>query len=196
MQHACRDWAKAISQLGAISMLKQLGSTISGILLGTTFTLSAHAIIVDAVTQNVLLETGDSYVHTHDVNDDGFDLGSAVGGTIEISIIDSVGGWDEFLPEVILITIDDFDFDTGGLSVSFSDQLFNNDLEVNALATINATGLLDVTITSLFGDFFVGHSVLTVVTSSVPEPSALGLLGLGLLALGAARRRNRSDPLP
>jgi hypothetical protein len=175
-------------------MLKQLGSTISGILLGTTFTLSAHAIIVDAVTQNVLLETGDSYVYTHDVNDDGFDLGSAVGGTIEISIIDSVGGWDEFLPEVILITIDDFDFDTGGLSVSFSDQLFNNDLEVNALATINATGLLDVTITSLFGDFFVGHSVLTVVTSSVPEPSALGLLGLGLLALGAARRRNRSDP--
>jgi len=48
--------------------------------------------------------------------------------------------------------------------------------------------MLDVTVTSLNGDFFVGNSVLSVITE-VPEPGTIALIGAGLLGLFAARRR-------
>ncbi|MEW8442105.1 MAG: PEP-CTERM sorting domain-containing protein, partial [Candidatus Thiodiazotropha taylori] len=91
--------------------------------------------------------------------------------------------------ELILFVVEEFDFDTGGVTFGTS---FVGDLEVNALGALNADGKLDVTIASLWGDFHVGNSVLSVVTSddptSVPEPSTLLLLSIGLLGLGAARR--------
>ena len=124
--------------------------------------------------------------------DPAFSLGSATGGTIEIQFSDNDNnmGWKDW--EVILIVVDAFDFDTGGLI--FSASSFSNELEVNALAEINDTGMLDISITSLWGDFYVGQSVLTVETAdaSVPEPGILGILSLGLLGLGIAHRIRKS----
>ena len=61
---------------------------------------------------------------------------------------------------------------------------------MNALAQINDIGSLDITIQSLWGDFYVGQSILTVETAAiaVPEPTILGLLGLGLFGLVMVRR--------
>ena len=59
------------------------------------------------------------------------------------------------------------------------------------------TGLYNVTVSSLYGDFFLAGSTLTVrgdersVERSVPEPGALGLLGLALLSLTVASIRKR-----
>jgi hypothetical protein len=160
-------------------------STFAGALL---MAIVAHAVpIIDTIDQNVYVGWFSSYEYTHDlteVNDDPFTLGTAESGSIAVSFSDD---GDRFW-EVILIQIDQFDLDTGG--IIFSATSFYNELEVNALAQINETGLLDITIRSLAGDFYVGQSVLTVETASMPEPTILGIAGLGLLLLGmgAARR--------
>ncbi|NND39384.1 MAG: PEP-CTERM sorting domain-containing protein, partial [Pseudomonadales bacterium] len=135
-----------------------------------------------------------SHSYFHDLNDDGFELGSAVSGTLEISVTDD----NDRSGELVLFTVEDFDFDSGGYSFG---SAFVGGLEVNALGALNADGKLDVTVTSLWGDFYVGDSILTVYTNddggtnssastvSVPEPGVLTLLGLGVIGLGLARTR-------
>jgi hypothetical protein len=145
--------------------------------------VSSAGIITDTVEQYIKLCSCGSHSYTHNLNDDGFIPGSdsVVDGTLAVGVFDD----GDFWPEFALFTVEAFDFDTGGLTFG---SAFVGNLEVNALAAINSDGLLDVTVTSLFGDFYVGNSVLTVTTESVPVPSALILLSLGLMGLGGIRR--------
>ncbi|WP_196157335.1 PEP-CTERM sorting domain-containing protein [Reinekea sp. G2M2-21] len=162
-------------------------------------TLAVTVVFASAAFSNPIVDTisVDEYVghwqsldYTHDINDDGFVLGSAVSGTLSISVSDDRDSWWNSF-EAVLFTIEDFDFDTGSFSFGTS---FYNDLEVEALGALNGNGLLDVTITSLWGDFYVGESVLTVVTN-VREPATLALFGFGIAALFAARRRKPQPTL-
>ena len=173
-------------------MFKKIGlaATFISILLATS---TAHAIpIIDTVDQNAYVGWGDTHSYTHNLLDDtAFTLGTAVSGTINIQIFDDTdSGW--FQGEGILIVVDDFDFDTGGIILSAS--TFANEIEINALAKINNSGMLDISISSLWGDFYVGQSILTIETAdvSVPEPGILGLLSLGLLGFGVTYRLRKS----
>lgn len=164
-----------------------IAGIFAGVLLTTTV---ANAIpIVDTYDVNTSLQTGDSVSYTHDLTDGyGFDLGTATSGTIEIEFSENTdSAW-----EVILIVVDKFDFDTGGILISTAASSFFGDLQVNALAQVNSVGELDITIYSWWGDFTVGQSVLTVEVNSVPEPGVLGMLGLGLLGLGVARQMRKT----
>lgn len=180
-------------------MYKKLG--LVGIFAGVLLTTSvANAIpVTDTIDQNIFLDTGDSYSYTHNLLDDGFNLGTAKSGTIDIQFTDDRdSAW-----EVISIVVDAFDFDTGGLSISSSARSYSSALEVNALAEVNSSGMLDITISSLWGDFYIGQSILTVEsigggsilasdTNSVPEPGVLGMLAIGLLGIGVAGRRAKN----
>jgi hypothetical protein len=169
-------------------------SAVVGICLFAVASVGVAGIITDTVEQEIYVGNWDSHSYTHNLNDDGFTWGTAVSGELSIHISDDRD--DQVcilwicgeLPEAVLFVVEAFDFDTGGLTFGSS---FLGDLEVNALGAVNADGLLDVTIYSLFGDFIVGNSVLTIITEevSIPAPTALLLFAIGLLGLGAARKR-------
>ena len=165
-------------------MLKKMKcmAAMSFCLLATSFTQAG--MIVDVVEQNEYVGWWGSHSYTHDITDQGFSLGSADSGTLAIELSDDKDKWYEFGGEVVLFIVDSFDLDTGGFTFG---SAFSGDLELSALGAINANGMLDITVQSVVGDFYVGNSTLTVNT--VPEPGALALFSLGLLGLGLSRRR-------
>ena len=154
--------------------------------LGMTFGASAGAAtITDTITQDAYVSFLGSHTYTHDITDWGFVPGSAISGSLQISIYDDARDRLDFLPEVVLVIVDSFDFDSGGLTFGN----FDNSLGIQALGSLNADGLLQVKVQSLIGDFRVGNSTLSVEVSEVPVPGTLGLLGAGLAALGLVRRK-------
>lgn len=156
-------------------MIKKVLSAAA--LMALAFGAKADIIHVVEVNQTVGLLGTVSYAHNLKDETD-FVLGSAAAATIEIGI-SSKG----ILPAVLVVVIENFDFDSGG----FTFGKFFNDIEVKGLAALNSSGVLNVTIQSALGGFKVGTSTLTVAT--VPEPATLALLGGGLLAFGLGRRR-------
>lgn len=140
----------------------------------------AFSNIIDSYLVNTQVSGLSQTNYTHDLNDNGFVLGSALSGTLTIDIYNEKEKWYD----AAIFQVEDFDFDTGGFTFGSS---FMNNLEVSALGALNADGLLDVTIWST-GSFWIGESVLSIITE-VPEPATFGLMMIGLLSLVFARRR-------
>ena len=180
-------------------MLKKFRLLIVGLFL---IAPSVNAgLITDTVVQNEKLSTGfwdaislnfDSHSYTHVLNEAGEDtfiLGSAISAILSIDIIDDSSRDTETVSWVI----EALDLDSDGLELSWKSSANEviQDIEIKGLAALNSDGELDVTVSSLIGDFWVGNSILTITTSdvAVPEPSILALFGAGLFGMGYLRRR-------
>lgn len=145
----------------------------------------------DNVAGSTYVSNGGSHSYSHDLTGAGFNVGSDLVTDFVLSIDlfdDKRDGWFEL--EAAIVDIPGIIGDK--LVFNFGNDAYTG-WSVAGLLELNAFGTLSVTITSLFGDFVFGGSDLVAngyaKTTSVPEPSTLALLGLGLLGVAAGARR-------
>jgi len=138
----------------------------------------------------------DTYTFTHDLTDNGFDVGldKALHGLLVFGVYDDS---NHDLPEIAYIDIAGLIFDEIE-AVNFSYEAAN--IGFKGLIEINSTGMLEVSISALFGDFWLADSTLKVWghdqsangSTSVPEPGTLMLLSFSLLGIAGVRRFKKS----
>jgi hypothetical protein len=155
---------------------------------------SFAGLITDVENVNTKLSMFQSVSWTHNILDQGFDLGSAESATLTIEFRDDKDPW--YAPfETALIKIGLFDLQDGGVVLNPTVD-WSGALGLTSLIKLNADGTLLVKVTSTLGDFLINKSTLDVVTKDVvvdvPESNTLVLLGLGLLGLMIMRRKARA----
>jgi hypothetical protein len=172
------------------------------VLLAVGFSTAARADYIPAtwtdnlnVGSGVYIASGQSHTYTHNVNDNGFRplTDWITGFHLSINLADDAS--DRFwAPELAYVDL------PGGLGDGFvgnfglSGEEFGG-WSVLGLFELNTLGTLTVTISSIIGDFNLVGSRLTATglseVASVPEPGALGLLGIGLMGIAFSMRRRK-----
>lgn len=131
----------------------------------------------------------DSYSFTQDIRDNGFNVGADIVYNYSLSI--SLYDDNDRAAERALINLPGVISD-GFYNFSFSSNTFG--MSLTGWAKLNSSGLLDVSIERISGDFYFGDSTLTATgweanPVAAAEPTTLLLLGSGLVGLGLLGRR-------
>ena len=173
------------------------------VLLAVGFSTAARADYIPAtwtdnlnVGSGVYIGNSRSYTYTHNLNDNGFRPGTDLitNFHIGINLADDTRSW-ELLPELAFVDLPGALGDGFVSNFGVSGEEFGG-WSILGLLQLNTLGTLTVTISSILGDFNLTGSTLTAnghsfVTASVPEPGALGLLGIGLMGMAFSMRRRK-----